>query len=63
MGTNCHMTTVCVWHGQLGLSPLQKLGMVTVLRIPKGIWREQGVNVKCILLISVSNKKMKNEEK
>lgn len=57
------MTTVRVWHGQLGLSPLQKLGMVTVLRILKGIQGEQGVNVKCILLIFVSKKKMKNEEK
>lgn len=33
MGTDCHMTHVWVW---LGLSPLQKVGMITVLRVSKG---------------------------
>lgn len=56
------MTTARVRHGQLELSPSQKFGTITVLRISKGIWGEQGVNVKCMLLIFASNKKMKNEK-
>ena len=59
MGTDCHMTTV--QPGQLGLSPSQKWGMMLTWEYLKGVSGEQGVNVKCILLIFASNKKMKNE--
>lgn len=57
-GTNCHMTTACVWHGQLGLSPSQKSGMTTLLRTSKGMQGEQGANVKCVLLIFASKRKI-----